>query len=76
MASEVPPKPKMVVYGGKPPGPPRGPAKTKGGGGWWRRRPRWLKITLSVFAVLLVLSITVAAAGAWYLNGVYTPSRS
>ena len=72
MASQVPPKPKMKVYGGKPPRPPRGSGRNSGGrGGWWQRRPRWVKITVGAVATLLVLVLAVGAAAAWYLNGVY-----
>ena len=70
MASQVPPKPKMKVYGGKPPRPPRGPGGDGRRGGWWRRRPRWVKITLGVLGVMLLLVVAAGAATAWYLNGI------
>ena len=71
MASQVPPKPNMKVYGGSPPKPPRGKPGGGGRGGWWRRRPRWVKITVGIVSALLVVVIAVGAATAWYLNGIY-----
>ena len=71
MASEVPPKPKMVVYGGTPPGPPRGPKKTRSRGGWWKRRPRWLKITAGVIGAVLLVAVAVGGYAAWKLDSVY-----
>src|SRR5579862_5525158 len=52
------PKPHMVVYGGKPPRPPRGGGK----GGRRFGLPRWAKWSLAMVGVVLL----VVAAGAGY----------
>ena len=66
----------MVVYGGTPTSAKAEKVAADGSGarpkGWWKRRPRWLKITVGVVGVLLLLTVSVAAVGAWYLDGVYS----
>ncbi len=70
MASEVPPKPKMVVYGGDEP-PRRRPPKSRKTGSWWSRRRTWVKVLIVGGSSLAAVLLIVAAVGAYYLNSFY-----